>query len=542
MSVVVPIGGYAFTAQEIYDSIVKIDCEESLAAFVEAAWHVIEPGQSYVHGWHIDMICEHLTAITDGNELEDGTPYNRLLCNVPPGTMKSLLVSVFWPAWEWGPRHMPHLRYLCASHSQSLAVRDNVRMRRLVSSEWYQKHWPHVVLTDDQNAKLKFENTATGFREAVATGSITGARGDRVIIDDPHSVESAASEAMRATTKDWFLEAVPTRLNNPTTSAIVVIMQRLHEDDVSGIILDQQLGYDHIMLPMRFDPTRAMPTKLGLMAPRSEEGELLFPERFPLEVVDRDEKVMGKYAVSGQFQQSPIPRGGGVIKRDWWQLWSEGAFPPMDFILASVDTAYTEKTENDWSALTVMGVFTGDQFAQATNMIGADGRYQAMGRTYVEGAPKVMLMTAWQKRLELHDLVVQIAETCKRLKVDQLIIENKAAGHSVAQEIRRMFGHEDFAVRMFDPKSQDKLSRLYSVQHFFEEGMVFAPDRAWAEMVMTQCAQFPKGKHDDLVDCVSSSMRHLRELGMLVRAPERLYEIEESKRFTGIGPVPLYPV
>jgi hypothetical protein len=196
--------------------------------------------------------------------------------------MKSLLTNVFWPAWEWGPRNMPHLRYVCASHGLDLAIRDSTKMRRLIQSDWYQSRWgDRVVLTGDQNAKTKFENTATGFRQAVAAGGITGARGDRVIIDDPHTVESAASDQMRASTLEWFLQAVPTRLNNPDRSAIIVIMQRLHEEDVSGVILDKQLGYDHIMLPMEYDPSRTAPTLLGAEDPRDTLGELLFPERFP---------------------------------------------------------------------------------------------------------------------------------------------------------------------------------------------------------------------------------------------------------------------
>ena len=240
------------------------EAEESLSAFVRQAWSVIEPGQKYQHGWHIDFICAHLEAITDGVELDNGELYNRLLINVPPGLMKSLLCGVFFPAWEWGPRNMPHLRYVCASHSLDLAIRDGLRMRRLITSEWYQKRWgDRVQITSDQNQKTKFENTATGFRQAAAAGSITGSRGDRVIIDDPLSVDGGNSEAILASTATWFLEAVPTRLNNPATSAIVLVMQRLSEGDTSGIILDRGLtGWDHLMLPMEFDPTRARPCLL----------------------------------------------------------------------------------------------------------------------------------------------------------------------------------------------------------------------------------------------------------------------------------------
>jgi predicted phage terminase large subunit-like protein len=150
-------------------------------------------------------------------------------------------------------------------------------------------------------------------------------------------------------------------------------------------------------------------------------------------------------------------------------------------------------------------------------------------------------MHAWQARLELHELVEKVAKTAKALKIDKLIIENKAAGISVAQEIRRLYGNENFAVQLHDPKSQDKLSRLYSVQHLFAEGMIYAPDKAWAEMVIAQVGQFPKGKHDDLVDTVSMAMRHMRELNLLTRSNERLAEIDSMKAPVGKQSVPLYP-
>ena len=144
--------------------------------------------------------------------------------------------------------------------------------------------------------------------------------------------------------------------------------------------------------------------------------------------------------------------------------------------------------------------------------------------------------------MELHELVEKVAKTAKALKIDKLIIENKAAGISVSQELRRLYGNENFAVQLYDPKSQDKLSRLYSVQHLFAEGMIFAPDRTWADQLITQVGQFPKGKHDDLVDTVSMSLRHLRELGMLVRGPERLAELDAMRIYPGKGAEPLYPV
>jgi len=477
--------------------------------------------------------------------MEDGRWYNRLLVNVPPGTSKSLLLNVFWPAWEWGPRAMPHLRYVCAAHKiENLSARDSRRMRQLITSEWYQSHWgDRVQLARDQNEKLNFVNGAQGFRIATAITSLTGIRGDRVIIDDPHSVDSAASEVQRQAEVQTFLEAIPSRLNNPKKSAIIVIMQRLHEDDISGVILDKQLGYDHIMLPMLFDPIRATPTLLGAVDPRTEPNELLFPKRFPLEVVKRDRAVMGEFGFAGQYQQEPAPRGGGIIQREWWQLWEspDNAYPPFEYILASVDTAYTEKEENDFSAMSVWGVFAHDPTAQAQKIIGSDGRVMQVERTYGELAPKVMLIDAWQEKLPIHKLVIKIAETAKHWKVDKVLIEAKASGISVDQELRRLYNHELFAVQLSNPKRLDKVARLHSVSHLFAEGMVYAPDKAYAEMMIRQVSTFPKAKHDDLVDTCSQALRHLRELGMLARGPERTAELDAMKHHHGSAPPPLYP-
>jgi predicted phage terminase large subunit-like protein len=163
-------------------------------------------------------------------------------------------------------------------------------------------------------------------------------------------------------------------------------------------------------------------------------------------------------------------------------------------------------------------------------------------RTYSEEHPKVMMLWAWQERLELHELVLKVQESMKKFKVDKLLIENKAAGISTAQEIRRLYGHEDFGVQLIDPKSQDKLSRLYSIQHLFAEGLIYAPDRSWADQVITQVSTFPKGKHDDLVDTVSMALKHLRELGMLVRGDEWTADLEGQMSFKGSAPPPLYGI
>lgn len=531
------------------DAIEKRKCELSLVEFIKAAWHVVEPVRKYVHNWHTDLIAAHLTAITDETQFEDGSYYNKLLINVPPGTMKSLMVAVFWPAWEWGPRNMPHLRILSSSFSESRAMIDSNRMRDLVKSEWYQRHWGDRfrLLKDGEGF---FDNDHKGWRRARPFSSLTGDRGDRALVDDPHSTEQAESETERKRTTRIFRESLPTRMNDPERSATVVVMQRLNEDDVSGVILENDMGYDHICLPMRFDPVRRCKTWLGYEDPRTEDGELLFPARFPEYVVDQLEADLGPYATAGQFAQSPAPRGGGIIQRDWWQLWGSGdrekdrslRYPKMDYVIAWLDGAYTEKSENDPSAMTVWGIF-GEKFDGATRMVDRDGKVTALTQhkseaaPYLNDTPRAMLMYAWEARLPLHELVVKAAKTGKEFGVDLVLIENKATGISVAQEMQRLFGHEGFQVRLVDPGAMDKVGRLQAVQPLFAEGMVYAPKAAWSDAVINQVASFPRGKHDDYVDCTSGSLNFMRQTGMLRRTVERLAELEDVMTHRG-GPLP----
>lgn len=299
---------------EDFIAVEKEACSRSLSTFIKRAWHVLEPNQPYIHGWHIDATSEHLEAVTR-NEII------RLAIAMPPGCMKSLLVGVFWPAWEWGPKNLPSYRYLGTSHSAPLAIRDNLRAKRLIQSEWYQLRWGDtVILTSDQNEKIKYENTATGFRQAMAFTGLTGSRGDRVLMDDVLSVDDASSDAVRLSTNTTFLEAVPTRLNNPEFSAIINIQQRLHPEDTIGIAIAKELGYDYLVLPMEFEKGTRCSTSIGFVDPREKEDELLFPERFPRHVVERDKKALGKFATASQMQQRPVPRGGGMFHRDWFEI------------------------------------------------------------------------------------------------------------------------------------------------------------------------------------------------------------------------------
>ena len=538
------LDGKTISIEEQLRDLDRADCEDSLYTFLVNGWRYIDPAP-FAHGWPIEAVAEHLQAVVDGD-------IQRLIVNIPPRCAKSSLTSVAFPAFTWAQRRVsdtsgPGVQFLHASYAQSLSLRDSTKCRRLIESPWYQNLWGNrFQLMADQNTKTRFDNDQGGSRLSTSVGSsLTGEGGNIIVVDDPNAAQEAFSEATIASTIEWWDGALSTRLNNAKTGAFVVIQQRLGEEDLTGHILSKDHGeWTHLCLPMRYEPERSFHTVIGWKDPRVEAGELLWPERFGEREVSSLEREMGPYKSAGQLQQRPEPKGGGVIKREWWQLWEGETFPSLDYVIASLDTAYTTKTENDFSALTVWATFSGgDQKALATRVIGRDTETISMiKRTYTEEHPKLMMLWAWQERLELHDLVTKVSESMKKFKVDKLLIENKASGISVAQEIRRLYGHEDFAVQLIDPKSQDKLSRLYSVQHLFAEGLIYAPDRSWADQVITQVSTFPKAKHDDLVDTVSMALRHLREIGLLVRGDEFTADLESQMNFVGSAPPPLYGI
>lgn len=438
-----------------------------------------------MHGWHIDAMAEHLEAVTSGQ-------ITRLLINVPPGAMKSLLVSVIYPMWEWGPKNKPHLRYVATAHKESLAVRDNLKARRLVSSQWYRELWGRrVVLTGDQNAKTKFENVKAGFREAMAFNSLTGSRGDRVIIDDPHSVDDANSDQKRETAVTTFLEAVPTRLTNPEKSAIIVIMQRLHEQDISGVVVSKDLGYEHLMLPMEFEASRRCRTSIGFSDPRKDDGELLFPDRFPRHVVDRDKAVLGEYAVAGQFQQRPAPRGGAIFKTGFIKRF-EGAPPAMKWRAIFADTAMKAREENDYSVIQEWG-------------LGVDGRPYFLAQTRGKWEAPELETVARQFWKTAHARPVNVWGPLRYMG-----IEDKVSGTGLIQKFQR----EMIPVRAIE-RDKDKVQRAHDVTPYLAVNpIMIADDADFADVYLSELLSFPRAANDDQVDPTVDAIKALLAGGL----------------------------
>ncbi len=443
---------------------------QSFSGFVRGAWHVLEPVSPLKWGWSLDAICDHLEAVTAGE-------VKRLLINVPPGCMKSLLVGVLWPAWEWGPKGRPGTRYLGTAHKQDLAVRDNLKCRRLIQSDWYQSRWP-MKLTGDQNAKTKFENDSTGFREAMAFGSMTGSRGDRVLLDDPLSVDHANSDADLKSAEITFTEALPTRVNNDD-SAIVVIMQRLNEKDTSGIIIKRDLGYTHLCLPMRFEAERRCITSIGFRDPREHDGDLLFPERFPEATVKSLEKTMGSYAAAGQLQQRPAPREGGMFKKAWFPI--VRAVPAGTKFVRGWDLAATEGA-GDWTA----GVKIGRQ---------------RNGRFIIANVVRDQKSAAGVERL-LVNTTSQDGYMCEQsLPQDP----GQAGKQQASYYIGKLAGYTAHATT----ESGDKETRANPLSAQAEAGNVDILEGDWNDAFLEELCVFPNGEHDDQVDGASRAFNTL---------------------------------
>jgi predicted phage terminase large subunit-like protein len=520
-----------------------------LKRFVQYFWKVLEPETELVDGWPLDAICQHLEAVTHGQ-------ITRLLINVPPGFMKSLLVNVFWPAWEWGARGLPHLRYVTFSYAASLTERDNGRFRDLVRSPEYQELYGDGFELG-KIGEVKVTNDRTGWKLASSVGGVgTGERGNRVLLDDPHNVKEVESDLIRTETVRWFRESMTNRLNDMEKSAIVIIMQRVHEADVAGTVLDQKMDYVHLNIPMEFEPSHRCTTRIGWSDQRKREGALAWPARFPPSTVVKLKNDLGPYAYEGQYQQHPVPRGGAIFLRAWWQLWqpAHNKYPLFQYVLASLDSAFTAQEENDPSALTVWGVWDEELDAEPD-----PGNPYKLRRRYKRS---VMLMDAWRKHLPMHGdklprfpgekdeayfvraspgwgLVEWVAYTCRRHKANKLLIESAASGITAAQEMVRLYGHENWIVHLVKVKG-DKVARALSIVPTFTQGMVYRPVRGWAEMVAEEMATFPKGRYKDLTDSATQALGHLRLTGMLEH-PE-VIEAHELRQLQFTKPsLPLYP-
>lgn len=477
----------------------------TLREFVEQAWPILRPGEAFVGNWHIDVICEHLQGVTAGH-------ITHLLINVPPGTMKSLLVNVFWPAWEWTLD--PSLKYLTASYDQELSTRNNADMRTIVESEWYQRNWPHVQMKDDQNQKTRYETTRAGWRIGTSVGGKgTGWHPNRKIVDDPHNVKKSASKTDRETVINWFTKTLANR-GYALGAATVVIMQRLHEEDVSGWILKNQADtYVHLMLPMRFEPDRQCSTFGSCTAtvatdtaghqtltfgapqqwtdPRTQKGELLWPHFLTPTIVASTARTLGTYGDAGQNQQRPTPEEGGMFKLQWFTKRVD-AVPADAHILAralGIDCAATEGG--------------GDHSAFVQMCITTDGRVFVERVTRGQWGPQ-----SFEGPGGMFHLTCTSAPAWTRIREEE---EGGSSGKKVtAAHAQLLMGYDYQGVR----STGDKATRARPFAAQCAVGNVYLVNGPWVDAYVDELTHFRPDGSDQVDDQVDASATAFNEIAL----------------------------
>ncbi len=491
--------------------------EENLGAFVAEAWHVLEPATPFVRGWHIDAIAEHLQAVTNQH-------IRNLLINVPPRHGKSLIVSVFWPTWEWVSH--PHRRWLFSAYALSLSIRDSLRCRRLMASPWFRDRWPDKFhLLKDQNEKFRFDNDKGGYRLATSVGgAATGEGGDRVVVDDPHAIAERQSDACREAALIWWDETMSTRLNDPRSGARVIVMQRLHENDLSSHVLAQG-GYHHLCLPAEFEPDRRCVTSLpgfNWSDPRTTAGDLLWPARIGAEQIAEAKLRLGPIGYAGQFQQRPVPAGGARFRSEWFRY-----FRPVDATtyrlidsagmersvptskcnrFAVMDPAGTDKSQNQRACYTVIQVWD----------IGPAG--------------EMLLVHQFRAQVQTPDAVIAAVRIAKEFDVEFMAIEKDGIGLGVVQSVR----NERIAVRPIKARGS-KEARSETAEIRMAAGTVYFPRGApFCFELEQELLHFPNGQYTDQVDALA----HAAMLVQRMNKPAPQTTTDEASEKIAAVPLP----
>lgn len=480
-------------------------CEASLAEFCRQSWHILEPGRRLIWNWHLDVICAYLEALAYGEIL-------RLIINVPPGTMKSLLSSVQWPAWLWCQR--PDLRFICGTNDQALATRDALAMRTLIGDDWYQARWgtraidgrrePWVEINPSQDEKTLYQTTRRGHRQSLAMmAKVTGKRGDVQIIDDPHDTAQVESDVKRARVIDKWDAAWSTRVNDLAFSPRLLIMQRQHVNDLTGHLENSSDDerWVKLVIPMRYEgePTYDAGKDIGrpdLNDPRTEEGELMFPARFPERAVRALEARLGSYGTAGQLQQRPHPKGGGDFLAEWIQRYSRRPSGGNRYIL--VDPAGEKRGRRAKRDFTAMGVIE----------LGSDHNYYVLDliRDRMGLAERTRTLFQLHQKYSNHGrIMVRVGYEAFGKDSDGVHIREKQ------EELNYRFP----IIELGRGDSTPKEDRIRALAPLFEEGRFYFPvslhrtlyDGSTVDIVEQFIEQeykaFPVAKFDDCFDMLS---------------------------------------
>jgi predicted phage terminase large subunit-like protein len=420
--------------------------------------------------------------------------------------MKSILVSVLWPTWVW--THLPSKRIVAASASTDLVIRDAVKSRRVIQSKWYQERFGDVFqLTGDQNVKSRYENDKTGFRFSVSVGgAVTGEGGDILAVDDPMKAQDAYSANQRQTVNDWWDQTMSTRGNDPKKVAKLIIMQRLHTDDLTGHVLEKMKEdgaeqFEHLCLPMEYEPKRFV-SSIGLQDPRSQAGALLWPERFGPKEVAALKTSLGSMGAAGQLQQRPAPGEGGIFQRTWWRFWQ-----PRDSDLPAVQVRLPDGSIHTPKTVKLPEGFSGALQSWDMSFNENDDSAYVVGQVWGRRGALRFLLAQERKRMPFPETVRAVEDLAKRYPTARpILIENKANGPAVIQTLRAKIG----GIVAINPH-ESKTARAQAVSPTVEAGNVHLPHPALAPWVwdfIEELANFPAG-YADQVDTMSQALSRM---------------------------------
>ena len=456
----------------------KLELEAELAArdfhffFRRFAWPVLLPGVTFNDSWHIHAICEHLAAC-------ESRQIKKLIINLPFRLLKSTLISQAFPAWVWVRNSSQQL--LTASYARDLAIRDAVNSRRIIESEEYRRAWGHLFsISTDQNVKSRVDNTRGGTRVITSTdGQGTGFGGNVRIVDDPISAGDANSALAIQTSIEWWRGTMATRGNDPETDVAIVVQQRLNEQDLSGFLLKEEKGWEHLVLPMRYEKAYTKTTQLGFKDPRTQEGQLLHPERLGEEKVKELEQSLGSFHTAAQLQQRPARRGGVIIHGEWFKRYK--ILPKIEYRRIYADTAQKTKERNDFSVFECWGYAEGHIYL--LDLI--RGKWEAPEL-------KKRAIAFWAKHKAEDPLFVGALR--------QMKIEDKSSGTGLIQDIQNTGGIPVEAIQ----RSVDKYTRVLDGLAYVEAGLVHLPEEApWVNDFITENESFSANDshdHDDQID------------------------------------------
>jgi predicted phage terminase large subunit-like protein len=449
-----------------------------LSVFIARSFKELNPQTEYSHNWHIDAIADALEGCASGR-------IKRLIINVPPRSLKSHCVTIAFVAWLLG--HKPSKQVICASYSQDLANKHALDCRTLMSSFFYKDLFP-TRFSSQRQAVGEFVTTEKGLRLSTSVGgTLTGRGADLIIIDDPLKPDEAVSETQRKAVNNWYDHTLFSRLNSKNDGCIIIVMQRLHEDDLVGHVLGLSDEWKVLRFPAiaEENEVHVFNTLRGQQAVTRLTGVALHPERESIETLAKIRAVQGEYNFAGQYQQAPSPLGGGMVKLEWFKTYQPHELPEkFDLIFQSWDTANKASELSDFSACTTWGL----------------------------KKQNLYLLDVFKKRMEYPELKRTVKEMAKKFEARNVLIEDKASGTQLIQEL---YHEELYATTKYEPKG-DKILRMHSASSLIEGGNVFLPAKAtWKDSYLNELASFPMGKHDDQADSTSQALdwSKLRYLG-----------------------------